>query len=149
MPLRGEMAATRAPRDERLAAWLAGPGRTSGYILSAAELGGAGFEIWLALTANGYVRARMPHQDAHAFGMADDCGAALLLGQGKRQPIIVFGEGDRAASHLVDAHRAWSRRRPAVNEVQMAAFPAAEEPPVTRSVRVLRREHFMFVVTAP
>jgi protein-L-isoaspartate(D-aspartate) O-methyltransferase len=149
MPLRGEMATRRAPPDEPLAAWLAGAGRTSGYVLSASDLGGASFEIWLALTANGYVRARLPDHESPVFGLADECGAALLLGQGKRQPIVVFAEGERAASQLVDAHRAWSRRRPPVNEVQMAAFPAGEEPPLTRSARVLRREHFTFFVTAP
>jgi hypothetical protein len=149
LPLRGEMAATAAPRDDRVAAWLAGSGRPSGLVLSAADLGGAGFEIWLALTANGYVRAWLPGSEAHAFGLADECGAALLLGEGKRQPIMVFAEGDRAASQLATAYRAWSRRRRAINEVQMAAYPAGEEPPLTKSVRVVRRDHFTFFVTAP
>src|SRR5207302_8736788 len=60
MPLRGEMAARAAPPNERLAASLASAGRPSGRVLSAAALGGVGFEIWLALTANRYVRVRLP-----------------------------------------------------------------------------------------
>jgi protein-L-isoaspartate(D-aspartate) O-methyltransferase len=145
MPLRGGMAPAPAAGDE-VAAWLATEGRPTGHLIPPPDVR-AGFEAWLGLVADGYVRTQLPSGEA-AFGLHDANGVALLPGDGESQTVLVFGDGDGAAARLALAHRAWTVGRPALDRMRIAAHPAGEEPPGGPSVRVVRRPRYTFVVTA-
>jgi protein-L-isoaspartate(D-aspartate) O-methyltransferase len=143
IPLRGEMAPGPGRADAAIATWLAGDGRPTGHAVPVADLR-AGFEVWLALTENGYVRTRsMP-----AFGLREKGGLALVVGdEDERRPVTVFGEGDAAARHLVEVHRAWSREHPSLDSLRVTALPADEAPAPPAGVRTVRRPRFTFVVS--
>lgn len=146
VPLRGALAPPDAAPDDRLRVWLQEPGRPSGATVPAADLR-AGFEVWLALTDNGYVRAWPPGSDAAAFGLQDRGGAALAVAAGREHVVTRYGAGEEAERRLIAAHREWAASRPQVDQLVFAAYPAGEEPPLGRRGRVVRRERFTFVVT--
>jgi hypothetical protein len=146
--MRGEMAPIPPTPDERLAAWLDGPGRATGQRLPVGDPR-ATFEVWLALTDNGYVRVQAPGAEPPAFGLRDELGAALLRGEGPEPEVRLFGAGDEARRRLTEAYDAWEQRRPPVTELRVTAHRAGEEPPIPDGVRVLRRERFTFLVTRP
>jgi protein-L-isoaspartate(D-aspartate) O-methyltransferase len=146
MPLRGSMAPAAPARDEQLAGWLARPGRPSGRTVPAADLR-AGFETWLAMRDDRYVRARLREEDSLTFGLRSERGAALLAGEGDELAVTVFADGDSAAERLAAAHAAWSRRRLGVERLRIEAYPDDEAgPDVGASGRVVRRSRFTFVV---
>lgn len=148
MPLRGRMAPPEPRLDRQLASWLGEPGRWTGQQLPTADLR-AGFETWLALTDESYVRTFVPSLETQAFGLRDGGGLALVASAGDRAEVTVFGDGERAASELVEAHRRWSLGRPQVEELRVAAYPTGEEPPAVDGQRVVARRHFTFVVSRP
>jgi protein-L-isoaspartate(D-aspartate) O-methyltransferase len=147
MPLRGEAAPAPPAADGQLAGWLAGPGRAAGQTVRGSDLR-AGFELWLALTDDGYVSARLPGGEVTAFGLRDGHGAALVTGDGDHRPVVAFGDGDAAATRLGLAERAWARHQPALDRLRVAAYPRGEEPALERGGRVLRRPCFTFTVEA-
>lgn len=149
LPLRGEMApaAETVTGAARLEDWLRGPERPTGVGISAADLR-AGFETWVALTEEGYVRTRPQPGDPHVFGLSDATGAALLMPAEEGLRIQVYGEGEAAAGRLVEAHRFWSGRRLTLEQLRVAAYPTGAEPLGANAARVFRRRWFTFAVTA-
>jgi protein-L-isoaspartate(D-aspartate) O-methyltransferase len=150
LPLRGDLGRRRheeaaAPGPE--AAARLGPREAAGEV-PAADLRG-GFETWLALSEPGYVRARPRAQDPEMPGLRDEGGLALLEGDGKRLSVVVYGDGGGAARRLLAAHEAWARRRPPLQEVRVAAYPAGEAPPAGPSQRTIWRPNFTFLLTPP
>ncbi len=145
MPLRGGMAPGQPAIDDDLARWLDQEGRQTGHVVPAADVR-AGFESWLGMTADGYIRTRPRDHEIPAFGLRDARGTALLVGEGDPLPVLVYGDGDAAALRLVVAHQAWARDRPALDRLRIFAFPRGEEPAPPPGVRVVRRPHFTFLV---
>jgi protein-L-isoaspartate(D-aspartate) O-methyltransferase len=148
MPLRGAMAVAAEPSERPRTAWLREEGRPAAHTVSHTDLA-EGFETWLALTENGYVRRVSAPEDPPSFGFRDEHGLALVTGSGREHPVLVYGEGEAAAQRLVEAHIRWSRRRPRVDRFRVAAHPSGEELEPPGDARVLRRKSFTFVVTAP
>lgn len=140
MPLRGQMAPPPPADADELAGLLQESGRPSGHTIAAADLR-AGFETWLALTDNAYVRAEP------GFGLQLKKGAALVSGNGGGYAVTIYGQGDAAAEALVAAHRAWGQRRPPVDRLIIEAHPnRGASLPSNGYLRVLKREHFTFVI---
>jgi hypothetical protein len=148
MPLRGAMAVAAEPPRRRLTVWLREEGRPAAHTVSHADLA-EGFETWLALTENGYVRRVSAPDDPPSFGLHDEHGLALVTGGGREHAVLAYGEGQAAARRLVEAHVRWSRRRPRVDRFRVSAHRSGEELEPLDSARVLRRPNFTFVVTAP
>jgi hypothetical protein len=105
----------------------------------------AGFEVWLSLTSDGYVRPRAAAGEPAAFGIEDEHGAALAVGDGDPRPILAFGDGEAAAGRLVRAYRAWARERPSLDRLRVDAHPTGEAP--AGPGRVVRRPRYTFVVS--
>jgi protein-L-isoaspartate(D-aspartate) O-methyltransferase len=147
MPLRGSMAPTAGVPDDELAGWLAAGGRPTGDVIPFADIR-AGFEAWLALTADHYVRPRTSPEEPLVFGLRDERGCALAVGDGDQRSIVAFGDGAAAAAELVRAHRAWASERPGLSRLRVDAHPAGAEPPLQTDVRVVRRPRFTFVVSS-
>jgi hypothetical protein len=145
MPLRGGAAPASPPADRELATWLEETGRPAGHAVGAADLR-AGFELWLALTEDGYVTTGGGRDDPRAFGLRDTAGVALVACDGAERPVVVHGHGEAAAARLVRAHRAWARRRPSLERIRVAAVPGGAEPGRGEGGRTLRRPRFTFVV---
>ncbi len=146
MPLRGGAAPASPPADRELATWLAETGRPAGHAIDAADLR-AGFELWLALTEDGYVAAGGERDDPRGFGLRDAAGVALVGSDGgAERPVVVHGHGEAAAARLARAHRAWARRRPSLERIRVAAVPVGVEPGPGEGGRTLRRPRFTFVV---
>lgn len=139
MPLRGQMAPAAAPAVPSPEPWLEQAGRQFGYSLPAGDLW-AGFESWLALTHNDYVRRE------RGFGLGSQHGAALVLGEGEERVVGVFGEGNAAAEALAAEHRDWARTRPLADRLVVEAHPSSMEIPEDGPARILPRPHFTFVV---
>jgi hypothetical protein len=131
---------------ERVAGWVGGPGAPAGMEVGPADLR-AGFESWLALTQDGYVRLRPREGDGPLFGLADERGAALVAAAGARYPVELYGEAEAAAARLAAAHREWSRRRPRAEQLRVTAFPTGGEPPAGAGGRLFRRDRFTFAVS--
>lgn len=144
LPLRGGMAPGSAPVEEDLARWLGEEGRAIGHVVPLADLRG-GFETWLGLTDRGYVRVRPRSDETVTFGLRDDHGVALVLGDDGDQQVFAFGDGEAAGVRLAAAHSAWARERPSLDKLRIVAFPRGEEQPL-KAVRVVRRPRFTFVV---
>jgi len=147
LPLRGEMAPGQAPADEELARWLGAGGRPTGHTVPTADLR-AGFEMWLALTARGYVRVRPAAEEPTTFGLRDELGLGLVLAEEGANRVVAFGEGEAAARLLVEAHAAWAWERPSLDRLRVVALPSAEAPPTQPGVRIVRRPRFTFVVSS-
>jgi protein-L-isoaspartate(D-aspartate) O-methyltransferase len=149
LPLRGEMAfqgpTGAAASDERP---LPLPGRPTGTVLPAADVRG-GFEVWLALTEPGYVRLRLSEDDPPVWGVAGERGAALAVPERDGLRIYAYGEAEEAGAQLTEAHRRWIVRRPRPQDLELAAYPAGEEPASEPDQLVVRRLHFTFVVRQP
>ena len=148
MPLRGEMAVEADPSEppDQVGGWACGPSAPAGVELTPADLR-AGFESWLALTQEGYVRLRPHDGDGPLFGLADDRGAALVAAAAGSYPVELYGEAEAAAARLAAAHREWTRRRPRIEQLRLAAFPSGGEPPAGAGGRLFRRERFTFAVS--
>lgn len=146
MPMRGKMAPLVPRPDAQLEAWLAEPGQSYGPRLPASDLR-SGFETWLALTDNGYVRFYVPGLEATVFGLRDGRGLALVVDGANDHDVNLFGEGEPAAARLFAAHREWSRWRPQVEELRVAAYRAGEEPALAGDERIVQRPNFTFVVS--
>lgn len=146
VPLRGALRPPAAPPDDRVRAWLDEPARPTGTAIPAADLR-AGFEIWLALTENGYVRTWPPGSESATFGVRDEDGMALAITAGRDHVVTRYGHGEEAERRLIAAHHAWAASRPQLDQLVFAAYPAGEEPTTDAGVRVVRRERFTFVVT--
>jgi protein-L-isoaspartate(D-aspartate) O-methyltransferase len=142
LPLRGALA-EGAPATAVLP--VGGRGRPSGPRITGLRLWD-GFATWLALTHDGALRARVSAEDPPAFGLRDERGLALLVGEGDDYEIHVFGDGDGAAGRLRGAHERWVRERPRLDRLRIDAYPAGEGPPAPDGLRVLRRPRFTFVV---
>jgi protein-L-isoaspartate(D-aspartate) O-methyltransferase len=161
MTLRGEMAPAEPTPWERARGfddWLRRPGRPTGHVVPARDLG-AGFETWLCVTQDSTVRARPRPDDAPALGLEDESGLALLVGEGDDLAITVFAEGERAAERLAAAHQEWTLARPDLDHLEVEAVPNAEldsgvrhqEVVVRattgpRTARVVARPRFSFFV---
>jgi protein-L-isoaspartate(D-aspartate) O-methyltransferase len=148
MPLRGAMAVAAEPPERPLTVWLREEGRPAGHTVSHADLV-EGFETWLALTENAYVRRVSAPEDPPSFGLHDEHGLALVTGAGREHPVLVYGEGEAAARRLVEAHVRWSRGRPRIDRFHVTAHRSGKEPALSDEARVLHRPNFTFVVTAP
>ena len=146
VPLQGPLAPPAAAIDDQLRAWLEEPGLRSATTVPVGDLR-AGFETWVALTENGYVRVWRQGSETVAFGVRDERGLALAVAADREHLVIRYGDGEGAERRLVAAHRAWATTRPQVDQLVFAAYPAGDEPPLDRSVRIVRRERFTFVVT--
>ena len=148
MPLRGAMAAGADPSEapERLPGWLAGPGSPADVEVPAADLR-AGFESWLALTHEDYVRLRPRAEDPPVFGLADDGGAALVVAYDGGYAVRLYGEASAPAARLAAARREWARRRPRADKLRVAAFPSEGDRPAGVAGRLVRRERFTFAVS--
>jgi protein-L-isoaspartate(D-aspartate) O-methyltransferase len=144
VPLRGEMAAPQAPSSGQEPATSPGPGRPTGRHVAGRPW--HGFAMWLAVTEAGAVRARPRPEDPPAIGLRDERGLALLVGEDDDYEVTVFGDGDAAAERLLRAFGRWQRRQPRLDRLRLDAYPAGEEPPGLDGLRVLRRDHFTFVV---
>ena len=146
MPLRGGMAPAPAGAEGALADWLAAGGRPTGDLVPLTDIR-AGFEAWLALTADAYVRARPSPDEPPAFGICDPHGCALAIGDGSQHSVVAFGDGAAAAAELVRAHRAWASERPALDRLRIDARPTGAEPGVRPGVRTVRRPRYTFVIS--
>jgi protein-L-isoaspartate(D-aspartate) O-methyltransferase len=146
VPLQGPLAPPPATLDDQLRAWLEEPGRPTGATVPAADLR-AGFESWLALTENGYVRLWPRGAESAAFGLRDERGVALAVAADRDHVVARYGDGEDAERRLITAHRSWTATRPQMDQLVFAAYPAGEEPLLDSGVRILRRERFTFVVT--
>lgn len=146
MPLRGEMAPAAEPPATDLAGWLAAGGRPTGDVIAFADVR-AGFEAWLALTHEGYVRPRLAPEEPPVFGLRDRRGAALAVGDGDERAVTAYGDGAAAAAALVRAHHEWAGRRPALEGLRVDAHPAGAEPALRPDSRAVRRPHYTFVVS--
>jgi protein-L-isoaspartate(D-aspartate) O-methyltransferase len=152
MPLRGEMGRPARGTDEGDAApaWLADPsaGVSCGFEVPSSDAR-AGFEAWLAMTDQGYVRLSRNPEDPAVFGLRDDLrGAALLEWKGAMLELRTYGEGEEPARRLVSAHRRWLRHRPSVQAFHVTAVPSSEAPfRAPEGVRVVRRPRFTFFVS--
>jgi protein-L-isoaspartate(D-aspartate) O-methyltransferase len=148
MPLRGEMAVGGDPSEapERPPGGLGGPASPAGVEVPAADLR-AGFESWLALTHEDYVRLHPRAEEPPVFGLADDRGAALVVAADGRYGVQLHGEASAAFARLAAAHREWARRRPRAERLRVAAFPSGSDPPEGVGGRLLRRERFTFAVS--
>ncbi len=144
LPLRGDMASGPAPVEEDLARWLGEDGRPTGHVVPLGDLRG-GFDTWLGLTEDGYVRVRTMADEAVTFGLRDDQGVAVVVGDDGDHQVLAFGDGEAAGARLAAAHSAWARERPSLDRLRIVAFPRGEEQPL-RAVRVVRRPRFTFVV---
>jgi len=145
MPMRGDMAPDAPRDDDDVARWLDQDGRLTGHVVPLADLR-AGFETWLALTAWGYVRPRQRADESLAFGLRDDHGVALVVGDHGVHPIVAFGDGDGAARRLAAAHQAWTRERPSLNRLRIVAYQSGSVPAL-RDARIVRRPRFTFAVS--
>jgi protein-L-isoaspartate(D-aspartate) O-methyltransferase len=145
MPLRGGMAPPQPALAGRLPDGISGPGRPTGHRVGGPHLWD-GFATWLGITQAGAVRARPRPEDPPAFGLRDERGLALLVGDGPDYEITIFGDGDAAAERLRQAHRAWEQGRPRPDRLRLDAYPAGEEPAGLAGVRILHRRRFTFVV---
>jgi protein-L-isoaspartate(D-aspartate) O-methyltransferase len=145
MPLRGEMAPGQPPGDPQVTAWLEEPARRSAHSVPRADLR-AGFETWLWLTHDRSLRTRVRPEDPLAFGLRDERGMALVLGDGDENPVMVYGDGDAAAEQLATAHRAWAATRPELDRLGIEAHPTGRLPALAEDARVIPRTHFTFVV---
>jgi protein-L-isoaspartate(D-aspartate) O-methyltransferase len=145
MPLRGGMAAPAPGPPGQLPEGISGPGRPTGQRVAGLHLWD-GFATWLGITQAGAVRARPRPEDPPGFGLRDEHGLALLVGEGNDYEIVVFGDGDAAAERLREAHRAWERGHPQPDRLRVDAYPAGEEPAGLAGVRVLLRRRFTFVM---
>lgn len=150
MPLRGEMAPSGRGAIDEPGLPAAESGRPSGHTIADADLR-AGFETWLMLMEEGFVRTRLRPQDPALLGVREGSGLALLTGDGQEHEVTVFGDrgGDAAAARLIEAHRAWVRERPRLDQVRIVAYPTGAGVTVPGHVRVLRRLRFTFVVQRP
>jgi protein-L-isoaspartate(D-aspartate) O-methyltransferase len=149
LPLRGEMAfqgpsGAAAPQERALAL----PGRPTWASVSPADVRG-GFEVWLALTEPGYVRMRLSKDDPPVFGVADEQGAALAVPERDGFWIYAYGDAEGPSARLTAAHQRWIVRRPKLQDLELAVFPAGDEPVAEPDQLVFRRLHFTFVVTQP
>jgi protein-L-isoaspartate(D-aspartate) O-methyltransferase len=151
MPLRGEMARpVRTPGEgEPAPAWLADPGAGlwCGFDIPGSDAR-AGFEAWLAMTDEGYVRLSRNPEDPAVFGLKDGArGAAILEWKGSMLELRSYGEGERPARRLVAAHRRWLRERPSVQAFRVTAVPTSQTPAAPEGLRVVRRPRFTFFVS--
>ena len=146
MPLRGQMAPPPPVDDARGEPWLQDTGRPSDYMLPADDVR-AGFESWLALTEEAYVRPRLRPDDAPVFGLRGAGGAALLLAEDDAFRIMVFGEGAAAGEALARVHRDWAPARPQVDRLHIEAHPHDANGSREAGTRTVARPNFTFVVT--
>ncbi len=145
MPLRGQMAPppVGAHSDDEL--WLQETGRATGYTLPAGDLR-AGFESWLALTQNAYIRPRIRADEPPVFGLGDSRGAALIVPDDDDFAIQMFGKADCAAAALSEAHRSWATARPQVDQLRIEAHALADDIAADANTRMVRRPCFTFLV---
>ncbi len=146
MPLRGQMAPPSTAPDNGDEPWLQAAGRLSGYRLPAGDLR-AGFESWLGLTQNAYIRPRLRADESPVFGLRGGGGAALVVADRDDFAIMVFGDGDRAAAALKEAHRSWAKTRSQVDQLRIEASELGSDISVDANARMVRRPHFTFTVT--
>jgi protein-L-isoaspartate(D-aspartate) O-methyltransferase len=146
MPMRGDMAPGQPPADDDLRRWLGQEGRPIRHEVPLSDLR-TGFETWLALTARDYVRARTRSDESLAFGLRDEHGVALVVGDDGEHRVVAFGDGEAAARRLAAAHDAWARERPSLDRLRIAAYPTGSVPPMP-GVRIVSRPRFTFVVSA-
>jgi hypothetical protein len=105
--------------------------------------------VWLALTEPGYVRMRLSKDDPPVFGVADEQGAALAVPERDGFWIYAYGDAEGPSARLTAAHQRWTVRRPKLQDLELAVFPAGDEPVAEPDQLVFRRLHFTFVVTQP
>ena len=145
MPLRGQMAPPSTGVGSEDEPWLQETGRATGYSLPAGDLR-AGFESWLALTQNAYVRPRIRAEEPPVFGLHGSGGAALMVPDGDDFAILTFGEADCAAAALAEAHRSWAKTRPQVDQLRIEAREPGGDIAADADTRVVRRPNFTFLV---
>jgi len=145
LPLRGQMAPHSVGAGAEDETWLRDTGRATGYTLPAGDLR-AGFESWLALTQNAYIRPRIRADEPPVFGLRESGGAALIVPDGEDFAILTFGEADCAAAALAQAHRSWARARPQVDQLRIEARELAGDIVADAKTRMVRRPHFTFLV---
>lgn len=149
MPMRGALAPSGARPAGGDPGPLVEPGRPCGFRIPGSDAR-AGFETWLALTQPGYVRLSRQPEEASAFGLQDERGAALLEWEGSRLELRTYGNAAEAADRLVETHLRWRRDRPTIHQLQVIAVPAkAPQPKIPDTVRVIRRSHFTFFIRRP
>ncbi|MBO0838250.1 MAG: hypothetical protein J2P28_22410, partial [Actinobacteria bacterium] len=149
MPMQGDLAPSAPRTPDATSGPLVEAGRPCGFRIPGADAR-AGFETWLALTQPGYVRLSRHPEEAAAFGLQDERGAALLEWEGSRLELRTYGGAADAADRLVETHLRWRRDRPSIHQLQVIAVPAGgSQPEIPDTVRVIRRPRFSFFVRRP